>query len=98
MSAEKRPSPDDAPIVSPFEERPPSRPRFQFTLLKLLLAMAAFSVIAGALAGLVRARNNPDMSLVLIAIIAGPIFIAALVGLAFELKRYLSNPKRWDRW
>ena len=81
-------------LPTPKPVAPPSRPKFQFTVLGLLVLMLAASMIGAILFYFVRGWETGQSSMKLIgmvAVLAGPLLLTILVSLLVTVAQWLGR-------
>ena len=81
-------------LPSPKPAAPPSRPRFQFTVLGLLVLMLAVSMVGAPLYYFVRGWQTGQASMKLIGmvgVLAGPLLLTILVSLLVTVAQWLGR-------
>ncbi len=79
------------------QQQPPPRRRWQYSIGTMLLIMIPFSVLAGALAGMLDPENSgtglPRAFYVVLAVIA-PMGLMVALSVVLVLRKWLANKKR----
>lgn len=92
-------SAEEPPVGSPFRPTAEQPPQLQFGLRMLLMIVAVVSVVAAGLAGLMRARHDPQQAMfVILLVVAAPLVLMALISGGIGIVRWVTNPKNRKRW